>query len=627
MEFLLDSVNSQATAIYASSAIDYVQVSHHDFFIWVFRIKCIIQKTWIIQGRRQALSEAYTQSLTARHSFYCVTGEELAKSYKPFIPLLRQTVSQGGSSTIITSIMDKSTIMAVEELAAAGAKIRHKRMSELRRCVIYDDRIAYFSIIEPTITREAVDSVDQTEGDDLWIASTEASVIQSAKKRFVADWNNATTALDRINELEKGESIDITRVIKENEEAVGVYKAMAANVKSEALYLLPTSQALVRVNKAGIIELLVKAAKDVGAKVRILCPIDSENVNIVKYLEKVSPHLEVREHEPTTSTVLMINRRELFTSELRNNNTYDLYEALSFSVYSNSKPTIESHISLFESLWKQKELYNQLQKSTAMLELANEQLKTHDKMQQEFINIAAHELRTPIQPILGMVDLLEARLQKDTEEPQRNSIVLSKREMDMIVRNAKRLGKLSSDILEITRIESNLLKINKEQIDLKEIIISAIQDAKNQIAGSSEPAAMVANKSAKNIEFDFNYKEDDIFVSADKEKIAQVVYNLLDNATKFMKDTGGMISITLRRQKENDDKASVIVSVKDKGHGIDTEILPRLFTKFATKSERGTGLGLYISKSIIEAHGGRIWAENNKDGKGATFAFSIPISE
>jgi len=148
--------------------------------------EAMTQETRIIKGRRQALNEAYTRSLTAKYSFYCITGDELAKSYKPFIPLLRQTVSQGGSSTIITSI-DYFSITAVKELADAGAEIRHIKPSELRRCVIYDDSIAYFSIIEPTITHEAIESVDQTEGDDLWVASTEPFVIQSAKKRFSID--------------------------------------------------------------------------------------------------------------------------------------------------------------------------------------------------------------------------------------------------------------------------------------------------------------------------------------------------------------------------------------------------------------------------------------------------------
>jgi two-component system sensor histidine kinase VicK len=116
-----------------------------------------------------------------------------------------------------------------------------------------------------------------------------------------------------------------------------------------------------------------------------------------------------------------------------------------------------------------------------------------------------------------------------------------------------------------------------------------------------------------------------IFVQADKRRITQVISNLLSNALKFTNE--GTISISLGRKKDDNDnnKDYVVISVRDTGQGIGPEIFPKLFSKFATTSTTGTGLGLFISKGIIEAHGGKIWAENNPDGKGATFAFSIPI--
>ena len=517
--------------------------------------------------------------------------------------MLRQTVSQGGSSTIITSI-DYFSITAVKELADAGAQIRHIKPSELRRCVIYDDSIAYFSIIEPTITHEAIESVDQTEGDDLWVASTEPFVIQSAKKRFSIDWNNAIPALDRINELEKGEPIEITRVIKDNREAIEIYKSLVSKAQSELIYLLPTSRALTRLSKIGIIESIKTAATARRVKVRMLTPIDSENLDIVEALEKVSPNLEIREHEQTTSTVLVVDRQELFTAELRNDAATETVEALGFSVYSNSKPTIESHVTLFESLWEQKELYSQLQMSATQLELANEQLKMHDRMQREFINIAAHELRTPIQPILGMADLLESNRGKN----EQSNIELSKSDLELIIRNAKRLEKLSSDILEVTRIESDQLCLDKERINLMEIINSVIHD--------------VDIRTKKNPSVQSEYTPRDVWMNADKGRITQVVSNLIDNAMKFTE--GGKISISTEIAENG---KIAVVSVKDTGSGIDSDMVPRLFTKFATKSEKGTGLGLYISRKIVEAHGGEIWAENNKEGPGAIFRFTLPITD
>jgi len=244
----------------------------------------------------------------------------------------------------------------------------------------------------------------------------------------------------------------------------------------------------------------------------------------------------------------------------------------------------------------------QLQATNRLLSEANEQLKTHDKMQKEFINIAAHELRTPIQPILGLSEVLHAKI-KDTEQRQL---------LDTITRNAKRLQRLTDDILDVTRIESHSLKLNIEQFNLSDLISSIIEDYRNRIEKDNIEVKLL---------YEPNNKDNIIFVEADRGRLIQVISNLLDNAIKFTKE--GTISIIT---EEKDSK--VVVSVKDTGTGIDSEIFPRLFSKFVTKSERGgTGLGLFICKNIVEAHGGKIWIENNDiyKEKGATFSFSLPI--
>ncbi|HEY6882950.1 MAG TPA: HAMP domain-containing sensor histidine kinase, partial [Nitrososphaeraceae archaeon] len=252
---------------------------------------------------------------------------------------------------------------------------------------------------------------------------------------------------------------------------------------------------------------------------------------------------------------------------------------------------------------------NELNESNRKLELANEQLKVHDKTQQEFINIAAHELRTPIQPILALSEIVCSRI-RDVELANL---------LDVISRNAKRLHRLTEDILDVTKIESQSLNLRKERFNLTELVNTAITDSRNHI-----------NKEHKDdIKLEMLSKEN-ILVEADKNRIYEVILNLISNAIKFtkVKEKGreGIISITAVREKE-DSHDVVFVSVKDTGQGIDPEIMPRLFTKFATKSEAGgTGLGLFISKSIVKAHGGKISAENNADGKGATFCFSLPLS-
>jgi signal transduction histidine kinase len=230
-------------------------------------------------------------------------------------------------------------------------------------------------------------------------------------------------------------------------------------------------------------------------------------------------------------------------------------------------------------------------------------------MQSEFINIAAHKLRTPIQPILGLTEVIRTKIGDREEESEL---------LNVVSRNAKRLQQLTENILDVTRIESNSLQLNKEQFSLHEMVLNAIADCKSQL------------KEHDNIRLELVSKED-VFVEADKARIGQVIYNLLNNAVKFTQDEkgqGGIISVTLEEHKNDGDdnnNKEVIVSIKDTGIGIAPEIMPRLFTKFTTKSGRGTGLGLFISKSIVEAHGGKIWAIKNTDGKGATFSFTLSI--
>src|SRR5215467_12990041 len=241
--------------------------------------------------------------------------------------------------------------------------------------------------------------------------------------------------------------------------------------------------------------------------------------------------------------------------------------------------------------------------SNKLLASANEQLKIHDRMQNEFINVAAHELRTPIMPILGDAEYIEHKF--DT----RNEIVeVDKEQIRSIIRNAKRLDRLASDILDVTKIESKSLKLHKERFDLNDILAAAVQDVKQQISNNPD---LIQNIQVK-------YNPVNIDISADKGRLYQVVSNLLSNALKFSEKG----SITVEVQKSTN---RVTVAVKDTGQGIDSEILPRLFSKFATKSENGTGLGLFISRSIVEAHGGKIWAKNNDTEHGATFTFFIPL--
>jgi signal transduction histidine kinase len=278
------------------------------------------------------------------------------------------------------------------------------------------------------------------------------------------------------------------------------------------------------------------------------------------------------------------------------------------------------------------EANKELETANKQLSLSNEQLKIRDKAQQEFINIAAHELRTPIQPIIGLSEVLRSKKLKG--QLQQEDI------LDVIIRNAKRLQRLSQVILDITKIESGLLKLNKERFNLKQVIFNTVDDYRNQIKNSNRNIRLVygfdkeeetkqgegrgqqQQEQLLNKQLLIQYNTPTILIEADKVRIMQVIDNLLSNALKFTKE--GTVSLLV----ESNDRRQAVVSVKDNGQGIDPSILPKLFTKFATKSEvGGTGLGLFISKNIIEAHGGKIWAENNTNEKGATFYFSLPLVE
>ena len=259
---------------------------------------------------------------------------------------------------------------------------------------------------------------------------------------------------------------------------------------------------------------------------------------------------------------------------------------------------------LRNSLWKIK-IKNLKRRTSRLLQ--------RERTQKDFINVAAHELRTPIVPILNLAELLHSKLKKQNagligiEDGRKNERGKIEEIVQVIVRNAYRLYQLTEDILDVTKIETQSLKLRIEQLDFNQIVSSAVSDFRKN------------NEARNNVKIKFENLVNEVSIRGDKGRLVQVITNLLGNALKFTKE--GQITVTLTRDNNN----QVVIIVKDSGTGIDPEIYPRLFSKFATKSEEGTGLGLYISKKIVEAHGGKIWAQNNPDGKGTTFYFTLPI--
>ncbi|MGB6533669.1 MAG: HAMP domain-containing sensor histidine kinase [Candidatus Nitrosopolaris sp.] len=255
---------------------------------------------------------------------------------------------------------------------------------------------------------------------------------------------------------------------------------------------------------------------------------------------------------------------------------------------------------------------------TSELKELNERLNYKDHLKDQFVYTSAHELRNPIQPILGLSEFMRCR-KSDEEETEI---------FDIIIRNAKRLGGLSEKILDIQKIESRTLMLDKERFNINEMIRNIINEIKSK-----------ENK----IEIIFvEPKVDPVIVEADRMRICEVILNLLSNAIKFTKkcstadtslhDQGSNAIIVYTTIKSNQDNINdkrgdeIVISIRDRGTGVDPKIQEELFSIFVTKSGTGSGLGLFISKGIVEAHGGKVWAENNAEGKGTTFSFTLPIS-
>ena len=494
--------------------------------------------------------------------------------------------------------VSKEDISLVQRFMALGMEVKHLRYTPLNFSVTNKE----FNF---TISNQAA---DDSKTPNVLI-SNELPYIKQFNSLFEELWSQGVNAAGRIIEIEKGIEPDFFEVINEKNKAAELLLSLSKLAKEEVLFLLPNDKALVRMKKLGVLDALQKASLE-GVDVRLICPVTDANSEILERLREQSQIKFVKGNE-SQSGIIIIDSSRFISAELINPTSDTFSEAIGIVLYSNSKRSTNMLRSFFNSLWNQAELYRRLE--------------LQEKMEKEFVNMAAHELRTPVQPLLGMTDILMSQFEEDEQQQQqeeeeagkkktqnnkKKEITVTKEEIEMIARNVKRLERLTSDILDVSRIEGNALKLNLEVIDLNEKIRIVVND---------EISAIPQGKALKII-FDQREKAP-LFVKGDKSRLFEVLSNLIGNAIKFT-DSGGTITVTAEKTAA---KNEAIVSIKDTGKGIDMEILPRLFSKFASKSDKGTGLGLFLSKGIIESHGGKIWAENNKDGIGATFRFTLPL--
>ena len=518
---------------------------------------------------------------------------------------------------------------------------------------------------------------------ELMIYSHLREVVEHQQYIFESVWNTSISADRKIKEIENEDNIvlGVTQVIDSPLRTQELFLDLIKSAKYEILLIMPTVNAFIREHSIGAIQVLKelaygyitepKKASSAPAKrnlqesttrkermsIRIITPINDAINKIINDMYLIAPsnlpmqrtneepegpttlpsvhpdyadksntpiiqlrHLEsLPKYNVTTATILVVDRKASLVFEKIDDAKESFVEAVGLSTFSTSEPTIMSYVSIFENFWNQVDLYGKL--------------KEHDRLQREFINIASHELRTPTQAILGYSTLVR-------RHPEMREEMLS-----YIERNAVRLQSLINNILDVSRIESRTLKLNKEKFNINEKIRHVIDDIQSKEEQDDE------------IKIIFNEQEENpIFVEADKLKIYEVLSNLLVNAVKFTKkkrvvdasntrsngsnvghntDYNIIISSMVKpNQLYNKDNTGdvtggrfeVVISIKDRGTGIDPDIQDKLFSKFVTKSDTGSGLGLYISKGIVEAHGGKIWAENNSSVNGATFTFKLPVS-
>jgi two-component system, OmpR family, sensor histidine kinase VicK len=454
------------------------------------------------------------------------------------------------------------------------------------------------------------------------IKSNMKEIVEEQQYVFDTLWNKSIPAEDKIKEIEQKIEPEYFRVINDNEEATNILIDLAENAQKEILFLLPNDKALARIDRLGLIDHLIdkcnnkindKENKGDGEEnafqAKIICPLSDANLNIVnRILQNISPSNNIRIVNGNNSSfgIIIVDNKKFLKAELREPEAEQFSEAIGLSFYSNSNPSVESYKLLFELLWNER--------------TANEQFKLSEKMQREFINIAAHELRTPAQSVLGYAELV-----KENALDKQAKIGEFIGEIEAIYRNAQRLQKLTNDILDVSRIESQTLNLDKEIFNINELISRIVQDYRGYLRRHS---TSLSNKGSP-VQL-FSYMESSnsrSLVEGDRDRINQAISNLINNAIKFTSQKGGTICVTTEKRDSKDGNQEAIINVKDTGEGIHPDIIPRLFNKFATRSSSGTGLGLYISKSIVEAHGGKIWAENNSDGNGAMFSFSLPITQ
>ena len=510
-------------------------------------------------------------------------------TYNSFLELCKKVLEKQkrGEGDGIRWIMriEKDSINLVKKFLKLGVKIRHvKNLAPINFAVSKHGLIA---------------TVEEIAGGGMMqnlLTSNEGSYIKHFTSMFEQLWKEGVDARYRIKDIEEKVGIAEIEIIRNPIDSIARGWDMVKSARKEINVLFSSSNALKRQIAMGALPLLRNASEKQKVKIRMLLPSSDRSDQLIEETKSNVPNIDIRTISSSLETkisILIVDNKQCLILELKDDKQNTSHDAVGLATYSISPTIISSYLAIFESFWRQAELF--------------EKMKEVEILEKDFINFAAHELRNPVQPIIGFSELLYSKIENQEH----------RRLLDEVILNARRLERLARVMLDVTRIENNSLILTKETVDTAKVV-KDIVDSYNQNLREKN----VVNKS-KNLEelMIIQNGVKDLEVTLDKVRITQVICNILDNALSFSHE--GKIKVVLKKEKRNRQNF-LLVRVKDTGPGIDPEILSKLFTKFASKSDMGTGLGLFISKGIVEAHGGKIWAENNPN-RGATFSFILPI--
>ncbi len=445
---------------------------------------------------------------------------------------------------------------------------------------------------------------------------------------------------------EKAISRNLIKVIQDVSKAKSLYLSLLNQAKKEIMLMIPTPKGLDRLHKMGAVQILKDKSTNLGVKVRILTPLRETNprresdilrkLSIGKRRNFQTKSIEQMTGEQPRSTILVVDRKYSLILELKDDSKDSFIEAIGPSIYSGSISSVSSYVTIFENLWQQSELYDQIKLANERLAEKSEQiilkdkelqtlifkLLQEDKSKEEFMSMVSHELKTPISVIKFYTDmLLKVSKMGQITDAQKKALAT-------VYRNVDKLELLVDDILDVYKLDIGKLNIAKTHVNVAELVTQIISDLYSFIA-------------ERQIKVLTEIKDNET-AYCDHKRIEQVLSNLIKNSIDFVPREKGMIVIRVEHYDGVKDKLHlsesiiqppenmILFSVEDNGPGIPDDKLDNIFKKFyqidtsLTRKHGGTGLGLTICKGIVEAHGGIIWIDKSAN-EGTTVKFILPV--